>query len=301
MKAGRLFRSRTGQMLLQSVLALLAVGYVLYRVLPALEEIYFGPLSTDIGLVVNGIILVLFLIALLRQLYLLVVYFREERALELFLEQLDFGLTEAGLEPIESSLIVRRYRLLQQSVQNPDPVQQTMLAAMLRGQEVARLGLVRLVHSLLILLGVFGTVLSLSLALAGASELFASPQSVAGISTVVRGMATALSTTMTAIAAYLVLAFVFSRLSASQTQACQRVEWLTMGRLLPLASAPGNLPTEMHQLLKELRGVSAAMAQMRRTLEQFAGQSELPAAALRELGEIRTALQQGFRLGRGGS
>ena len=117
----------------------------------------------------------------------------------------------------------------------------------------------------------------------------------------VRGMSTALSTTMTAIAAYLVLAFVFSRLSASQTQICQRVEMLTMGRLLPLPNAPGNLPIEVHQLIKELRSVAAGMTQMRQALEQFVGQGDVPAPVLQKLSEIRATLREGFRIDQGDS
>lgn len=287
-------------MLLQSVVLLLAVSYLVWHFRETLGGIYFGPLSTDIGLVVNGLIAALLLIALLRQLYLLVAYIREEQALKLFEEQIDFGISDAGIEPIESSLVVQRYRRLWQAGKDQEPVQQATLATLLRGQEVARLGLVRLVLGLLILLGVFGTVLSLSLALLGASDLFLSPQSTAGLSTVVRGMATALSTTMTAIAAYLVLAFVFSRLGASQTHVCQRIESLTLNRLLSMTRSEGSLQLEIGRLTREFHSLAGEMGGLRQALEQVqervGEEGRLPEAMLQELERIARALKEGFRL-----
>ena len=149
----------------------------------------------------------------------------------------------------------------------------------------------RLVHSLLILLGVFGTVAALSLSLVGAAELFTAPQSVDGITVVVRGMATALSTTMTAIAAYLVLAFVFSRLSVAQAHVCQQIETLTLQRLLPLAARlSGDLAADLGRLVGELQAAAKTLAEAR----DAAG----PEPLREELERIRATLRDGFRLER---
>ena len=286
-----LLKARSGRMLLQALGALLLLAGLLASQRQLLEELYFGPLSTDIGLIVNAVIAALFLASLVRMLFLLLRYLREERAIAEFLEQLDFGLSSTGLEPIEDSLAVRRYRLLQQAGNGAGPIEQPALAGLLWQQEQARLGLVRLVHSVLILLGVFGTVASLSLSLVGAAELFTAPQSVDGITVVVRGMATALSTTMTAIAAYLVLAFVFSRLSVAQAHVCQRIETLTLSRLLPMASRlSGDLAADLGRLVAELQAVAKSLGEARDAL----GAERLRA----ELERIRATLQAGFRLER---
>lgn len=285
----QLLQARSGRMLLQALGALLLLAGLLAGAAPLLGELYFGPLSTDIGLAVNAAIAVLFLASLARMLGLLRRYLREERAVAEFQAQLDFGLSDAGLAPIEDSLVARRHRLLQ--ARGAGPVDQPALAGLLWQQEQARLGLVRLVHSLLILLGVFGTVAALSLSLVGAAELFTAPQSVDGITVVVRGMATALSTTMTAIAAYLVLAFVFSRLSVSQAHVCQQIETLTLQRLLPLAArVSGDLAADLGRLVDALQAAAQNLA--------AAQAAAAPEPLRKELERIRATLRDGFRLER---
>lgn len=285
----QLLQARSGRMLLQALGVLLLLAGLLAGQAPLLGELYFGPLSTDVGLAVNAAIAALFLASLARMLYLLLHYLREERAVAEFREQLDFGLTDAGLAPIEDSLVVRRHRLLQQA--RGAAIEQPALAGLLWQQEQARLGLVRLVHSLLILLGVFGTVAALSLSLVGAAELFTAPQSVDGITVVVRGMATALSTTMTAIAAYLVLAFVFSRLSVGQAHVCQQIETLTLQRLLPQAARlSGDLAADLGRLVGELQAAAKTLAEA----QDAAG----PERLREELERIRATLRDGFRLER---
>ena len=287
----QLLQARSGRMLLQALGVLLLLAGLLAGQAPLLGELYFGPLSTDVGLAVNAAIAALFLASLARMLYLLLHYLREERAVAEFREQLDFGLTDAGLAPIEDSLVVRRHRLLQQARGAAAPLEQPALAGLLWQQEQARLGLVRLVHSLLILLGVFGTVAALSLSLVGAAELFTAPQSVDGITVVVRGMATALSTTMTAIAAYLVLAFVFSRLSVAQAHVCQQIETLTLQRLLPQAARlSGDLAADLGRLVGELQAAAKTLAEA----QDAAG----PERLREELERIRATLRDGFRLER---
>ncbi len=300
-----IFIRRPNFMIVQAGVILLLFGALLYWQRATLEEIYLGPLATQLGLVVNGIIGALFLVALARIFYLLFAYARESRAIDLFEEQVDFGLTDAGIETLSESLVVQRYRVLQQGRSELDRPQQAALSAILLNQEMTRLGLIRLIQGLLILLGVFGTVASLSLALVGASDLLSFPQDGGGITQVVHGMATALSTTMTAIAAYLVLTLIFSRLVASQSSVCQRIEWLTLRRLLPLVSREGaNLGHTLALRLKDLNEVALALAEVQDRLtpnlealrrEQHM-QDEHNKNVMDALHGIDQTLKKGFRL-----
>lgn len=292
-------------MMLQAAAALLLFAALLYWQRGVLAEIYWGPLATQLGVVVNGIIVALFLVALVRIFYLLFAYAREDRSIDQFEEQLDFGLTEAGIEDLSDSLIVQRYRVLQQSRSELDRPQQAALSAVLLNQEMMRLGLVRLIQSLLILLGVFGTVASLSLALVGASDLLSFPQNGGGITLVVHGMATALSTTMTAIAAYLVLTLVFSRLVASQAGVCQRVELLTLHRILPsVIREGGNLAHTLALRLKDLNQVATALAEVQDRLAPHLDamrherhvQNEHAKQMMEALQKVNQTLRKGFRL-----
>ena len=276
----KIFTSRPHFMMLQAGVALLLFAGLLVWQRAVLAEIYWGPLATELGMVVNGIIVVLFLVALGRIFYLLLDYTRENRSIDQFEEQMNFGLTEAGIEDLSDSLIVQRYRVFQQSQSELDRPQQAALSAILMNQEVTRLGLIRLIQSLLILLGVFGTVASLSLALVGASDLLSFPQNGGGITLVVHGMATALSTTMTAIAAYLVLTLIFSRLVTGQSSVCQRIELLTLRRVLPLVTRDGANLTPHLDATRHERHV----------------QNEQDEQLLEALRKVNQTLKKGFRL-----
>ena len=303
--AHKIFTSRPNFMLLQAGLVLLLFVALLLWQREVLTEIYWGPLATELGMVVNGVIAALFLVALARVFYLLFDYIRENQSIDQFGEQLDFGLTEAGIEELSPSLVMQRYRILQQSKSELDRPQQAALSAILLYQEVTRLGLIRLIQSLLILLGVFGTVASLSLSLAGASDLLSFPQNGGGITLVVHGMATALSTTMTAIAAYLVLTLIYSRLIASQSGICQRIELLTLRRLIPLlARSGGNLAHSLALRLEDLSRVAAALVEVQdrlgphlETMEnERQAQNEFNERLLEALQNVNQTLNKGFRL-----
>ena len=175
------------------------------------------------------------------------------------------------------------------------------LASLLSSQELARLGLVRLIQSLLILLGVFGTVASLSIALVGASDLLVFSQAGGGIGSVIRGMATALSTTMTAIGAYLILTLVFSRLAVSQSSVCQRIETITLRQLMPLAARGAGSP-ELR--LKNLSEVATSLAETQSVLAMKVAdlartqveQAESNERLRQDLQKVNVTLKQGFRL-----
>ena len=292
---------RPDLMLVQAGVILLLFVVLLLWQSEILMEIYFGPLATELGQIVNGVIAAVFLVALIRIIVLLFWYQGENRATREFELQLELGLTEAGIEGISKSLVVQRYRTMQQEKSEQDNPPLAMLASLLGSQELARLGLVRLIQSLLILLGVFGTVASLSIALVGASDLLSFAQTGGGIGSVIRGMATALSTTMTAIGGYLILTLIFSRLAVSQSSVCQRIEMLTLRQLVPLAARGAGSPelrlknlSEVATSLAETQSVLATkVADLARTQDEQAESNE---KLRQDLLKVNETLRQGFRL-----
>ena len=292
---------RPDTMLVQASVILLLFAGLMFWQSEILMEVYFGPLATELGQIINGVIVALFLLALSRIIILLIWYRQEDCATNEFEAQLDLGLTEAGIENLSKSLIVQRYRTMQQEKSEQEIPPLIALASLLASQEMARLGLVRLIQSLLILLGVFGTVASLSIALVGASDLLVFSQAGGGIGSVVRGMATALSTTMTAIAAYLTLTLVFSRLAISQSSVCQHIELLTLRRLVPLAARGAGSPElrlkNIGEVATSLAETQAVLAAQVETLARVqTSQDENNKQLLDGLQMVTQTLKQGFRL-----
>ncbi|MDQ6996711.1 MAG: hypothetical protein Q9M82_04525 [Mariprofundus sp.] len=235
-------QSRT--ILIQMLLATLALAGLSIYLSDTLVMIYFSNQQTSVGYVLNGFILVLFLLGIIRALMLLFTYQREEAALSRCLSNLDQqqGSLLQGVAP--ASIIAVRVGILENMRVQRAPVHHQALAATLLARESVRTGLVRFIHNILILCGVLGTIVSLSIALFGASSLLEQAVSSNGMGMVIHGMSTALSTTMTAILCYLFLTYFLSAIQNLQTCFLGHVEEITATRLLPLYQITEDAVTE---------------------------------------------------------
>ena len=72
---------------------------------------------------------------------------------------------DAGLPT--RTLVAKRYRLLKQMTQRRAVINHSALAATLVAGEASRVSIAKFVHNVLILAGVLGTIVSLSIALLG--------------------------------------------------------------------------------------------------------------------------------------
>jgi len=294
-------RSVLFQFLLLSVL----VGFLLLINHEFLVNFYFKNQVTNTGYIVNGSILGLFLLGIFRIIALLLRYSREENALSRFINNVE---SEEAL-PTENinkkSLIYHRYASVLEISKHNVAVNHSALASTLVATESTRLGLPRFISNILILTGVFGTIISLSIALLGASDIIDSADGISGMSIVIHGMSTALSTTATAIVCYLFFGYFYMKLTDVQTELLSGIEQATTLYIMPrFTYQTDSMLHEVGSLVKALReaanvmvSTQAAFTEAGRNLSSLTGdnaQSLLRLSA--DIEEIKSLLRDGFRL-----
>jgi hypothetical protein len=153
-------------------------------------------------------------------------------------------------------MIARRYATLRRLHEARTPINQNALAATLVASESTRNGLPRFINNILILSGVFGTIVSLSMALIGASDVLENAISATGMGMVIHGMSTALSTTITAIVCYVFFGYFFQRLTDAQTNLISGIEQVTTTYLMPKFQVQtDNVLYEFTGLIRSLQGL----------------------------------------------
>ena len=269
-----------------------------------LAEVYLRNQLTSVSWIINGSILLLFGSALVRLIQSFVRYDKEERALNHFLENVtDRADMVKGVGG--DTIIANRYRTLRELNQRRSPINHSALAAILLAEESSRSSFPRFVHNVLILTGVFGTIVSLSIALLGASEMIVATTQIGSLGLVIHGMSTALSTTMTAILAYFFLGYFYLRLMDTQTQIVGRIERATTTILLP------RFQVQQETVIEDFSDIIRAAAALVKRLDASQSQYAETAHQLndvltayrdemrnhsRSLAEITELLRDGFRL-----
>ena len=234
MDSQRLLTRLSNRLLVQYLVAVvLLTGGVLYFY-DFLNRFYLQNQQTQTGVIINSVIAGIFIFGMLNLLLILLRYRREESAIAGFVNNVE------AIKPVptddlpNNSLIVKRYYTMKSIHDANAEINHNALAAMLTADEGTRLGVVRFINNILILTGVFGTIVSLSIALLGASNLIDSAtNSIDGMGLVIHGMSTALSTTITAIVSYVIFGYFYLRLRDVQTHVISGIEHLTSVFLLP--------------------------------------------------------------------
>ena len=309
------------------LLALIGFNYdVVYR-------FYFDNQLTNVGVFINGAILLLLFIGLGSILYHLFRYRREEASIAGFVNNVEALRADLMHGLPADSIVVQRQNTMR-SIQNASgEINHGALASMLNADEATRFGLIRFINNILILTGVFGTIVSLSIALLGASDLLdAAGASIGGMGLVIHGMSTALSTTITAIVAYVLFGYFYTRLNDVQTHFLSGIEHLTSVYLLPqfvktgdelvsrmsdliksvihasdklhitqdtyerTASSLQETLVEMHQTVAGLEATIAALREEAAAQQQAADNREQIEQLGAELAQIKGILREGFRL-----
>jgi len=281
------------------------VGFLLLINHEFLFNFYIKNQATNTGYIVNGSILGLFLLGMFRIIALLLRYSREENALARFINNVENEEVLPTENINKKSLIYHRYSSVLEISKHNVAVNHSALASTLVATESTRLGLPRFISNILILTGVFGTIISLSIALIGASDIIDSADGISGMSIVIHGMSTALSTTATAIVCYMFFGYFYMKLTDVQTELLSGIEQATTLYIMPrFTYQTDSMLHEVGSLVKALREAAGAMASTQaafteagRNLSSLTGnnaQSLLRLSA--DIEEIKSLLRDGFRL-----
>ena len=299
---------RTGysnNVMIRMLLAAIVIGVAIALNLDLLKDIYVRNQIEGIGSLINGGILVLFGLGLIKLIVSFLRYSAEEAALARFIKSVE----KNSLEPIkrisDNTIIARRYYLMQGMFEQRVLINHSALASMLLASESTRTSLAKFINNILILTGVFGTIVSLSIALLGASNLLDANAASGGMSQVLQGMSTALSTTITAIVCYLYFGYFFIKLTDVQTNLINNVEQVTAAILIPKFSIQADtvmqdistLARKLQKLVDKLDEAQARYsASGQKLLDAVSSYSIRGQNISSDISVIKELLRSGFRL-----
>jgi hypothetical protein len=291
--------------LFQFLMLSLLLGFLLLINHEFLINLYIKNQATNTGYIVNGSILGLFIIGLSRLIVLLLRYSTEENALARFIKNVRADETPPTDRINKKSLIYNRYLSVLEISKHNVAVNHSALASTLRATESTRLSLPRFISNILILTGVFGTIISLSIALMGASDIIDSADGISGMSIVIHGMSTALSTTATAIICYLFFGYFYMKLTDVQTELLSGIEQATTLYIMPrFTYQTDSMLHEVGSLVKALHEAATLMARTQVDYAEAGHNLNTLTAAYadrmtrlnEDIDEIKSLLRDGFRL-----
>jgi len=293
------------RMLIRLIVLGTIVGIILLVNYQFISELYLKNQQTPVGLIVNGGILLVFLLGLVKIITTLSYYMQEEISLARFVRQFssDPEKLMKGVSP--KSVIARRHNTIRKLSEAHARINHSALAATLAADENTRISFTSYVSNILILTGVFGTIVSLSVALMGTSDLLDSTQDSGSMGLVIHGMSTALSTTITAILCYLFYGYFYLKLSDAQTHFLSGVEEVTSVYLLPEYSHDSE--SMLHEVAGLIHGLRESARGMRDIQQEYAAAGNRLHVIAADLGEqmngmtrsvdgIKELLREGFRL-----
>jgi hypothetical protein len=205
-------------------------------------------------IILNGIIVLLFFIGVIH----LIISFRhyafEEKQIRNFISDIELG-NEDAIEGISAdSIIAKRYFTVKDLYDKQVSIHHGAISSIMMAEESLYQSFPKFVNNVLILTGVFGTIVSLIFALVGASSVLQTALPGEGMGVMLLGMNTALTTTATAIVCYFLFTYFFQRLTDVQTYVFGKVEEAVLIHIVPefaFDSEALNYKTEL--LIKDLK------------------------------------------------
>ncbi|MCU7799104.1 MAG: hypothetical protein KZQ70_02885 [gamma proteobacterium symbiont of Lucinoma myriamae] len=290
--------------LLRLIAVAMLVVVLIFLNFDFIQNVYLKNQLTNTGYIINGSIVFLFLLGMVKLVASLLFYWREERAVGKFIVNVHHEDFNPSDSINKKSLIYHRYVTMQDIYRQHGPINQSAMAATMVASESTRLSLPKFVSNILILTGVFGTIISLSIALLGASSLM-EDNGIGGMGQVIHGMSTALSTTTTAIICYLLFGYFYLKLTDIQTNLFSAIEQITTQHLMPRFSHQSeSMIHQLAELIKSLRHTAANMQlSQQQYLEMGSKVNEITthydarvSGMSDDIADIKELLRLGFRL-----
>ena len=312
-------QTKSGRALIHMLITLLIVIGALTAIavwyLDLFRKIYLIDTKT---VVLNGFILLLFFTGLFQLIRAVAHLSREERQVERFVHDKETRRFLPG-ELLSTSLIGRRYDTISSLYERKVPINHGAIAAITMAEESRHLSYPKFVNNVLILTGVFGTIVSLIYALIGATAILQTNAADEGIVVMLLGMNTALNTTATAIVCFFLFTFFYQRLADLETYVLSRVEEAALVYIVPEYAFDSEavnykterLVSELQLLVGEMKSVTdfirdsltglnkynrAYLARIAALTARQSNQDEQTRQVLGQLLKIETVLKDGFRL-----
>ncbi len=290
--------------LIQMVIILPVIAALAFWQRDFIKAIYFHGQASSLGLVLNAVIVGLFVVGIIKLIISFLVYSREERNILLFVKSRQQGSERLARKIDEDSLIGERFMRIRDLHERNVPINHGIISSIMMAEAGRNLNFPRFVNNILILAGVFGTIISLLLALAGASDVLDSVSG-EGMELVLHGMNTALTTTATAIVAYFIYTYFFHKLLSVHSTVFARLEDAVLTYVVPEFAYDSD--TTNRQIFEVVGELAKAVQTLRAdtdgiaiSLEKMSDWSDKQNEQLNKLGlqleNMTVLLAKGFRI-----
>ena len=211
-------------------------------------------LIDDKTIILNGIIFLLFFMGVIHLIRSFVHYSFEEKQIRTFVSDKELGNEDFIVNISAASIIAKRYFTVKDLYDRQAPIHHGAISSIMIAEESLYQSFPKFVNNVLILTGVFGTIVSLIFALVGASSVLQTALPGAGMGVMLSGMNTALTTTATAIVCYFLFTYFFQRLTDVQTYVFEKIEEAVLIHIVPEFAFDSEAVTYRTELLiKEMR------------------------------------------------
>ncbi len=250
-------QSQQAQVQLLVVLAVGAVGVAAASLLrwDLVRAVYLSDIR---NILLNGAIATVFATGVWKLFQAFGSYDFDEKQLAEFTECMARGTDIQGamaeLEP--RSIIAGRIEEIQELFDRHVPIHHGALSSIMVAEQSVWSSYPRFVNNILILTGVFGTIVSMIFALVGATRTLGSAVPTEGMAIMLSGMNTALTTTATAIVCFFIYSYFYGRLTDIQTCLLSKIEKAVLIHVIPrFAFDTDTINHQTAQLIRQLQAL----------------------------------------------